>query len=207
MATTTIGSGEIFDANLNAQAAIQRVKMAQRTNAVFPINFADFRVWDAIATNLPGTSATDDLGLYGGTYATSPPYVGTSDMKALGSVSRYARVLVVVPHDFEGNSQSLTFRAYAGMVTTIADVACTLDVECWRIDRDGTLGSADLVTTSATTINSLTAAAKDFQLADTSTISAGDLLDVRLTVLVNDAATATAVIAAIWDFLLLADLR
>lgn len=206
MATTTLGEGEVFNSNVNALAAIEHTKMAQRTNAVIPILFTDWRVWDALSTLLPATSATDDLGLTIGTFGSAATRIGTSDLKAAGSTTRYARCFVRVPEDFEGNSTTLTLRAYAGMVTTIADVAATIDFEVWRIDRDGTLGAADVCATSAQSINSLTVAAKDFDLTN-ATLLPGDTLDVRMTIVVNDAATATAVIAAVWDVLLLADLR
>lgn len=205
MATTTITPGEIKDVHVNDGAAIARAKLAQRVLAAHNIGLEKFRVWDALATNLPGTSATDDLGFITGTFATDPPYIGTSDLKAAGATTRYARVIVPLPHDYEdGNTVNL--RCIAGMKTTVADVSATIDVEAWRIDEDGTIGAADLVTTSATTINSLTAANKDFVVTAT-TLVAGDALDVRITMAVNDAATVTAVIGAMWAFKLLADLR
>jgi hypothetical protein len=209
MATAVIelDDGSIVNADVDDNANIERTKLEQRTNARFPVNLMDLRVWDAIATNLPGTSASDDLGLITGTYASAPPYVGTSDLKGVaGPTTRYARVLIPIPHDYEGDPQSLTLRAIAGMKTTIADTSATLDVEVWRIDADGTLGASDLYVGAAKSINFLAAANYDYVLA-TTTLSPGDVLDVRLTIAVADAATATAVIAAIWQLELLADLR
>jgi hypothetical protein len=205
MATTTITPAEIKDIHIHDGADITRSKMAQRVLAVHNIPLERFRVWDAVATNLPGTSATDDLGFITGTYATDPPYVGTSDLKAAGATTRYARIIVPIPHEYE-DANTVNLRCIAGMKTTVADVSATIDVEAWRIDEDGTIGAADLVTTSATTINSLTAANKDFTVTATSLVK-GDALDVRITMAVNDAATATAVIGALWAFKLLADLR
>ena len=202
----TLSAGSIYDSDIASIAGIQRVKMEQRSDAIFQIPLTAWRVWDALVTLLPGTSSADDLGLDSGTYATTPPSIRTSDLKAAGSTTRRARALLAVPPDFEGNATTITLRLYAGMVTTIADTAATVDVEAWRIDRDGTLGAADLVLTGATTMNALVASAKNFVL-DTATLSAGDLLDVRVSILVNDAATVTAVIAALWATELLADLR
>lgn len=195
----------ITDRHCSAAMALQRAKLEQRVLGKGSVPLTQFRVWDALNTLLPGTSATDDLGLYGGTYGSSPPYIGTSDLKAAGATTRYARALLQLPADYEA-AQTVTLRIYGGMVTTVADVAATVDVEAWRIDKDGTLGAADLCATAAQSINNLTAAAKDFQITAT-TLTPGDILDVRLTVAVNDAATVTAVIAALWQVELMADLR
>jgi hypothetical protein len=56
--------------------------LRQDANAIFPIDLTALRVWDAFATNLPGTAATDDLALVGGTFGTSPPVVSAGDLKA-----------------------------------------------------------------------------------------------------------------------------
>jgi hypothetical protein len=148
----------------------------------------------------------DDLQYVSGTFGSSPPYVGTPDLKAAGAGTRYARLLVRIPPDFEGNNQTLTLRLISGMKTTVADTLATIDVEAWRIDADGTYGAADVCTSAAATINSLTAASKDFNI-DPSTLSPGDLLDVRVAVAVTDAASVTAVIGAIWQAEFQADLR
>ncbi len=91
------------------------------------------------------------------------------------------------------------------MQTTVADVAATLDVEALESDGDGGVGS-DLVTTVAQDINSLTLSDNDFTI-DASALAPGDMLDVRIAVTVNDAASATAVIAAIGAVSLLCDIR
>ena len=202
----TIPESEITDSMISAQAAIAHSKMAQRTNAILPIDLTDWRTWDALQTPLPGTPASDDLGIITGTFGSSPAvYIGTGDLKAAGATTRRAAAFVRVPEDWELN-QSLTLRAYAGMTTTIADASATIDFEAYRLDKDGTYGAADLVATAATSINALVAAAKDFTITPT-TLAAGDLLLVRMSVTVTDAATATAVIGSVWGVELLADLR
>lgn len=65
---------------------------------------------------------------------------------------------------------------------------------------------SDLVTTSATTINSLTAAAKEFAITPTGLV-AGDELDVRVTIAITDGATATAVIGRIMKLYALLSVR
>jgi hypothetical protein len=91
------------------------------------------------------------------------------------------------------------------MATTVASVSCTVDVECYELDKVGGI-SADLCTTAATTINSLVFADKAFTITPT-TLSAGDVLDVRITIAVNDAATATAVTPTIAGIDLLCDIK
>jgi hypothetical protein len=200
----TIPDSEITNAKVSATAAIDRAKMAQRANAILAIPHGHWRTWDALATNLPGTPAADDLGLVTGTLGSNPgPYLGTGDVKTTTS-TRYAGVLLAIPEDYEAG-QTLTIRAHAGMLTTIADGSCTIDFQAYKVNRDGTV-SADLVTTAAQSILSLTAAAKDFLLT-VSSLEPGDLLVVRMAVAYADAATATAVIAAVYQVSLLADLR
>lgn len=172
----------------------------------FPIPLTDFRVWDAMQTLLPGTPATDDLGLVGGTFGTATPSVRTEDLKAAGATNKYARFLVQLPWEYvAGETVKLRFKA--GMITTVANTTATLDCEAYKLqdDPDDAIGS-DLVTTSATTMNSTTFADIDFTITPTS-LSPGDILDVRITVAINDGATATAVIGGITSAKLLCDAR
>lgn len=172
----------------------------------FVIPLTDFRVWDAMHTVLPGTPATDDLGLVGGTFATATPSIRSEDLKTLGATNKRARVLVQLPWDYVAG-QTVTLRFKAGMITTVADTTATLDCEAYKIqdDPDDAIGS-DLVTTAATTMNSTTFADIDFTV-NPSGLSPGDILDVRITAAVNDAAGATAVIAGITSAKLLVDVR
>ena len=92
------------------------------------------------------------------------------------------------------------------MITTIADTTCTADVQCYLNDEDNSL-SADLCTTVATTINTLlssSATTVDFTIT-ASTLTAGDLLDVRVAVICDDGAEDTVVIGAITKVALLCD--
>jgi hypothetical protein len=172
----------------------------------FPIPLTNFRVWDAMHTLLPGTPATDDLGLIGGTFGTATPSLRSEDLKALGATNKRARVLVQLPWDYVA-SESVTLRFKAGMITTVAGTSATIDCEVYKqqSDPDDAINS-DLVTTAATTMNSLVFADIDFVLTPSS-LSPGDILDVRVTCAVNDGASATAVIAGITSVKLLCDVR
>ncbi len=189
-------SPAVAKANILAMAELQ----------AYPIPLTAFRVWDAMQTLLPGTPSADDLGLVGGTFGTATPSLRSEDLKTLGATNKRARVLVQLPWDYVAG-ESVTLRFKAGMITTVAGTSATLDCEVFKLqdDPDDAIGS-DLVSTSATTINSLVFANIDFALTPTS-LSPGDILDVRITAAVNDGASATAVIAGITSAKLLVDVR
>lgn len=171
----------------------------------FPVPLTDFRVWDAMATVLPSAGASDDLGLVGGTFGTATPSLRTQDCKTLTNSNR-ARVLIQLPWDYVAG-ESVTIRFKAGMITTVSGTTATIDCEAYKLqeDPDDAIGS-DLVSTAATTINSLVFSNIDFVVTPTS-LSPGDILDVRVTTAIVDGATATAVIAGITSVKLLCDVR
>ena len=181
-----------------------RSNLQQDPNAVFAVPFAHLRVWDALGTNLPATPATDDLGLVGGTFGSASPKVSSGDLKAAGATSRYARFQFQLPAEYDAGT-SVTVRLHAGMTTTVADTSAVADVECYKSDSEAGVGS-DLCTTAAQSINSLTDADKDFTITPTG-LTAGDVLDVRLTLTVTDAATGTAVTADIGAIEFLVDIK
>lgn len=208
MADTTIldlrvtGSITVKDTGISAQTRASILK--QDALAIFPIMLTSLRVWDAFNTNLPGTAATDDLGLIGGTFATSPPTISAGDLKAAGATSRYARFQMQLPECYDAG-ETVTLSISAGMVTTVADTSCTVDVQCYKLDKLAGIG-ADLCTTAATTINSLVFASKAFTITPSGLV-AGDVFDVRITIACTDAATATAVEPTIASIDLLCDIR
>lgn len=204
IAEASVKDEVIKDRHLHPTADIQRTKLTQRALVSFPVNLLDARVWDAVQTVLPATGGTDDLGLYTGTFGTSGNRIKTGDVKAAGAVTRRCRFFIPLPDGHEAG-EDVQIRCFAGMETTVADVSATIDVEAYEVQADGTL-SADLVTTAATTINSLTLANKDFTLTPTN-LAPGDVLDVRVSIATNDAASATAVIGALAHLILRCDVR
>lgn len=176
------------------QRQVLRSELAIEESKVYPVPWEAWRVWDAFQTNLPGTSASDDLGLYGGTVGTNCPAIKSYDVKSAGAITLKARAAVMLPAEYQAG-QSLKIRASAGMVTTLSDGAATIDFSAYKSDRQGGAGS-DLVSTPATSIKSLTLSDKDFVLTATS-LSAGDWLDILMTMAITDAAGATAVIGIV----------
>lgn len=183
---------------------VSRSGITQESLAEYPVKLTDFRVHDALQTNLPGTSAADDLGLTGGAFGSASPSLNSSDLKAAGATTLYARVQLELPPEYDAG-QTVQIRLHAGMVTTVADTAATIDVECYESDGEAGVGS-DLCTTAAQTINSLTLADKDFTITE-SGLSPGDVLDLRITMAINDAATGTAVQGQVGKVSLLCDIR
>lgn len=206
--TTTIDSlrvtGNLTIKNTGVSPQTRATILEQESNAIFPVNLTSLRVWDAIQTNLPGTAASDDLAISGGTFGTNAPVITAGDLKAAGATTRYARFQVALPECYEAG-QTVQLSVSAGMVTTVADTSCTLDAVVYKIDKEGGVGS-DLCTTAATTINSLTFASVAFSIT-AGGLSAGDVLDIRLAIACTDGATGTAVTPTIGGIDLLCDIR
>jgi hypothetical protein len=191
-------------------AGIPRAALTQDDLKAYPISITDARVHDALHTVLPGTSATDDLGIKPGpgttsTFGTNAPCLQTYDVKAAGSTTLYARwPNVPIPAEYV-DGQTVQIQVRAKMTTTVADTACTVDLAVHEIGTDGSVG-ADICATAAQDMNSATEATYTFNITPTN-LAAGDLLDVRLAVAPNDGATGTAVYATILWLKLLCDVK
>lgn len=196
------GNLTIKDTGIAAQTRATILK--QEANAIIPIPLTGLRVWDAYQTNLPGTAATDDLALVGGTFATAPPVISAGDLKAAGATTRYARFQMQLPECYDAG-ETVTLRFSAGMVTTVADTSCTVDAQVYKLDKVTGIG-ADLCATAATTMNSLTFGNKDFSITS-SGLTAGDVFDVRVAIACTDAASGTAVTPTIAAIDLLCDIK
>lgn len=202
--TMTIPSAAVGNDQVKSDAGIATSKIAQRSNARINIPLTQCRVWNAFQTLLPNPSANDDLGLYCGTWGTDSLLVRTYDVKTAGALTFYCGLEVPLPPNYE-DGETVTIRLHAGMVTTVADNSCTIDVVAYESDREGGI-SADLCTTGAQDINNTNFADKDFTITPTDLV-AGDKLEVRIAIAVNDAATGTAVIGALGSIELLCDTR
>ena len=197
-----------YSFNFSGQGAInlpevERSQIIQEALAVYSIPWESWRVHDAYGTLLPATSSSDDLGLYGGAFATNTPSIRTYDVKTL-TTTLYARTTLILPLEYDPG-ETVQLRFFAGMITTVASTTATIDVQAYESDGASGLGS-DLVATSAQSINSLTHAYKTFSLTSTN-LQAGDVLDVRVAIAVTDAATGTAVIGAFGAAAMLLDIR
>lgn len=208
MATTRFPDSVQITGNLQVDGSINsrpRSELIQDNFAVFGIPFSLLRIHDAFQTPI-STAASDDLGLStGGTFGTNNPYISGGDLKTLGATTRRARFTFTLPPEYVAG-ESVRIVANAGMVTTAADTSCTLDFEVFKADKATLATGSDLVTTAATTINSTSFAAKNFDLTSAG-LTAGDMLDIRISIACNDVATGTAVIPAIAHLALALDIK
>lgn len=202
-ATINVDANQIPASILKNAAEILRTQMAQVAFAETPIRLSELKVWNAMATNLPAAAADDDLGLTTGTPGTNSLQVDAGDVKTLNS-SRKAAFELIVPDNYD-DGQSFELRLRAAMETNVADTSCTIDVEAWKPNGSGGVGS-DLVITSAQDMNSLTPADFDFAI-DASNLDPGDKLEVVVTIAYNDSATGTAVTPVIYDITRRCDVR
>jgi hypothetical protein len=181
----------------DAISAQTRETILKQDTKRFPVKLTDFRVWNAVETNLPGTAASDDLGIINGTWGTHPLMIQAGDLKNAGATTRYARVEVQLPECYVA-AQAVTIIVSGGMTTTVASVSSTVGLEVYRRDKITGI-SADLCATAAITINSLTFGDKSFTIT-ASALGPGDVLDVRMAVACNDSGTGTAVIPTVASF-------
>lgn len=192
-----------------ATSGINRSDLVQESLTPFDLAAETWRIHDNMDALLPdpptGGSGNDDLGISSGTYGTGVPSIQTGDNKAAGAVTKYARRTVQLPPNYVAG-ETVTIRLRAGMKTTIADNSATVDVQAYKSDGEGAVSGSDLCATAAQACNSLTMADKDFTITPTS-LSPGDVLDVRIAIATNDAATATAVAGCIGRATLLCDTK
>jgi hypothetical protein len=199
------GDGSITNAQISASADIARAKLDQDAAQEYVIPWSAFRVHDAIETLPPQPAAADDLGWPATqTMGTVTPYLETADLKAAGATTVYSRFQFALPPEYD-SEETITLRLRGGMKTTVADTTATIDAEVYKSDEDGGAGG-DLCDTAAQSINNLTAADKDFTI-DATGLAAGDVLDIRVMIAINDAATGTAVIGRLNKASLLLDIR
>lgn len=153
-----------------------------------------------------GTPANEShLDCVAGTHATNAPSLQTPDFGGNAAAAHYyARGELQLPWEYIA-AGSVTIRLHAGMLTTVASEACTVDLVVYKSDEDQT-STGDLCATAAQTINSLTFGDIDFTIT-ASTLSPGDLLDVLIDVSADDDTDLGVMKACIGSVQLLCDVR
>lgn len=212
-ASGTVLVGEAMEASENANdvigvlpspaailGAIARTGLTQQDLQPYTIPITAWKVWDAMTTQADA-GANDDLGVITGTLGAALPVLQTGDVKAGNTVTRYAAVEFPLPVEYVAG-QTVTFRALAGMVTTVAGTSAVVDLNAYCSDD----ATADICTTAAQSINNLTAANKDFTITPTN-LAAGDNILLRVGITTVDAATGTAVIGEISKTQMLLDIK
>lgn len=184
-------------------STVVRDDLTQEALVAYTIPLTSLRVHDALATNLPGTAANDDMALITGTPGTDAPTLQGTDFGG-GSTDEKGAFEFVLPPEYDAG-ESITVRVKAGMLTTVSDGTATIDVECWKDANDGSVG-ADLCATAAQSINSLTLANKDFVITPTG-LAAGDRLIFRLSFGGSDTGNAGVMIPEIQSVKVLLDIK
>lgn len=184
--------------------SFDRDTLTQEDGVVYPVPLATCFNWST-GQPLPSAAAADNLTLAPGTFGTTTPCLSSGDLHSAGSTTRRARCVLSLPAEYVAG-QTIQIQASAGMVGHVADTACTLLVEAYLVNRDTTVGGTNLVTTSAQTINSVTFANKVYAVTPAG-LAPGSQLDVRVSIVCNDAATGTAVTAMIASLELLLDIQ
>jgi hypothetical protein len=156
-----------------------------------------------IATNLPTAAANDDMGLVIGTPGTDVSTLQGVDFGGT-STDEKCSFEYELPAEYDAGN-TITLRIRAAMLTTIADAPTTVDVNCYKSDRDGA-ASSDLCATAAQSINSLTPANLDFTITPTG-LAAGDRLVFVLTFAGSDTGDLDVMIPEISQVELLLDVR
>jgi len=158
---------------------------------LFPVTLGlgNVTVHDAPGTAIITATATnDDLALVRST-ATQITMLETTDYGGTTNGAQYAMIWGIPLPDNYVASDDVKIRVKGGMVA-VADTTATVDLNVYE---DGT--TTDLCATTAQSINSTTAATKDFTITDAG-LTAGDLLNVKVTLAVNDSGDASANIQA-----------
>jgi hypothetical protein len=204
--TLVLPANSVTGAAISGNAEILHTQMRQRVLQVFPVNWTYFRVWDAHHTNPVGTAANDDLAIVTGGLSGSGATVliNAGDLKNLGATTRRIAFFMPIPQNYD-DGETIQIQVRALMQTTVASTSCTVDLEAFVVGTGVTVGS-DLITTSATTMNSLTAADINFFI-DATAVDPGSVLQCRLSIACSDTGTATAVIPTITSVALLCDTR
>jgi predicted RecA/RadA family phage recombinase len=189
--------------SMHSVSSLPRASLGQDDLAPYAIPLSAYKVWDAPFTNVVATTgANDDLALVYGTFGTAASGLETGDLKNVaGPTTRKVGFQFPVPVEYVAG-ETITLRINCGAKTTVASTTLNVDAE---VTRDAA-PSVDICATAAQSCNSLTAANKDFTLTPTNVVP-GDLLNVVISMIVADTATATAVIGRINKVEMLMDVK
>jgi hypothetical protein len=201
----TIGESSVTNSNIATNADIARSKLAQDVKT-YTIPLTSCRIWDAMATSLgvaAGAPSADDMGLITGTPGTAVPTLNSIDWKGTSPTEKCAFEFVL-PAEYDA-ANTITLRIRAAMLTTVSDGTATIDANCYASNRDG-VASADLVTTVAQNMKTLTPANYDFTVTPTGR-AAGDRLVFVLTFGGTDTGAAGEMISEISEIEVLLDVR
>ncbi len=176
----TVTYRAIVNNDVSASCALSRSKLETNSAAVHRVRFTEMRK-AADNTLLPTASDATSMAHVVGTHGSATPML-TSTAGAGATTSETARFGFVLPSSYVAGA-AITVRLHA-RTSDVAVTSATVDVLCYKSNKEGGV-SADLCTTAATSVNSLTWADKDFTITPTGVV-VGDLLDIKLVAAIND---------------------
>jgi predicted RecA/RadA family phage recombinase len=186
----------------DAASTTLRSDLGQDDLQPYPILAEEWWIFDSTVHAFLGATPTsaDDMSFILQTIGTSEPVLKASDFGATTTTQK-ARVRVTLPPEYVAG-QTVTLRANAGMLTTVSHQTCTIDFSAYRMAAP----TVDIVSTSATSINSLTPGDKDFTLTPTLCVP-GDVLDILMTVAGADDTDAGVMVPVVNSVTLLLDIK
>jgi len=184
-----IGSLSIVNADIAADAAIARSKLALEAGTRFQIPFASMRGLDFLP--LTDTAGANGFGIE---WSSSLLLIG--EVVANTTTTNYGLIEFVLPPGYEaGSNITLAFRArYRDTVGTPVVGTTTIDAEAYLVSVDGVVGS-DIVSSSAAT---LTDAFAEHTLTITGTgLAVGDRLLIQIATTIQETDDDGSLIAEI----------
>jgi predicted RecA/RadA family phage recombinase len=186
----------------DASTTTARSALGQDNAQPYPVLQEDWYIFDSTTHAPLGATAisADDLIYTYGTAGTAEATIKATDFGGT-STTQKARIRVKLPVEYVAG-QAITLRANAGMLTTVSHQTCTIDFNVYRAAAP----TVDICATSAQSINSLTAANKDFTITPTDCVP-GDILDILMTVAGTDDTDAGVMVPVVNQVTLLLSVK
>lgn len=186
--------GEIENRHLNASLNMTRAKHITET-LKHAIDLRDCRIaGNATNSVLTATASGSDLAFNVGSEWTTGFSLRTSDANS-ATVTQSTVFRYRLPPEYVAGG-AISVAAVAGMLTNVSDTTATLDFSCYKKNLLTLAYGSDLVTTAATTINSLTFDTVSFVITPTGFV-VGDELSLKMTIAITDGATGAGVFGAV----------
>ncbi len=188
--------------SIDAGETVTRSELGQDDAQPYPILMEDWYIFDSTTHAPLGATAisADDLIFTYGAVGTAEPVLKATDFGATTTTQK-ARVRFTLPPEYVAG-ETITLRANAGMLTTVSHQTAQIDFNVYRAAAP----TVDICFTSIQSINSLTAANKDFVITPTSCVP-GDILDILMTVTGTDDTDAGVMVPVVNSVALLLDVK
>ncbi len=154
-----------------------------------------------------GTPA-QSLDYVAGTHGTGAPSLQTPDVGGNAAATNYyVRGEIQLPWEYVAG-ETVKIRVVAGMIGDTCDQSATVDLSVYESDKDATATATDLVATTAVSdnMNNETFQTVDFIITPTS-LTGGDILDVLITMTLDDNGDADLMRGCVGAVQLLCDVR